>query len=129
MTLVHSYSHSFSGFAARFSEEEVRSIAQKPGVISVFKDPLLQLHTTRSWDFLKYQIDLEIDLSASSDSDLSTQEYDTIIGIMDTGNTGRLKHVPPWHHNVCVVLIYQSCPNLVKLHTITRHMARVEELR
>ncbi|XP_030446914.1 CO(2)-response secreted protease-like isoform X1 [Syzygium oleosum] len=85
MTLVHSYSHSFSGFAARLSEEEVRSIAQKPGVISVFKDPLLQLHTTRSWDFLKYQIDLEIDSSPSSDSDLSTQEYDTIIGIMDTG--------------------------------------------
>ncbi|KAI3431997.1 uncharacterized protein J3R85_007656 [Psidium guajava] len=85
ITLVHRYSHSFSGFAARLSEEEARSIAQKPGVVSVFKDPLLQLHTTRSWDFLKYQIDLEIDSSPSSDSDLPTQEYDTVIGIMDTG--------------------------------------------
>ncbi|KAK3424934.1 hypothetical protein EUGRSUZ_F01673 [Eucalyptus grandis] len=84
-TVVHSYSRSLSGFAARLSEEEARSIAQKPGVISVFKDPLLPLHTTRSWDFLKYQIDLEIDSSPSSDPDFSTQEYDTIIGIMDTG--------------------------------------------
>ncbi|KAL5557827.1 hypothetical protein UlMin_034038 [Ulmus minor] len=77
--LVHTYKHGFSGFAARLSSEEAHSIAQKPGVISVFADPTLQLHTTHSWDFLKYQTSLKIDSSPTNSS------YDTIIGILDTG--------------------------------------------
>ncbi|KAM7521243.1 hypothetical protein LguiB_020205 [Lonicera macranthoides] len=80
--VVRSYKHGFSGFAARLSEEEAHSIAQKPGVVSVFPDPLLQLHTTRSWDFLKYQTDLKID---SSESNSSSHQSDTVIGILDTG--------------------------------------------
>ncbi|KAJ9675081.1 hypothetical protein PVL29_024149 [Vitis rotundifolia] len=84
--LVHSYRHGFSGFAAHLTEEEVRSIAQKPGVVSVFEDPVLQLHTTRSWDFLHYQTDLETDSKPGSDGDSqSSGQADTIIGILDTG--------------------------------------------
>ncbi|GLT34984.1 hypothetical protein SLA2020_094690 [Shorea laevis] len=78
--LVHSYSRSFSGFAAVLSAEEASSMAKKPGVVSVFRDPILQLHTTRSWDFLKYQNAVKIDANLKSDSD-----SDTIIGILDTG--------------------------------------------
>lgn len=85
--LVHTYKHGFSGFAARISEEEARSIAQKPGVVSVFPDPLLQLHTTRSWDFLKYQTSVVIDSTPNSESETSSlDQSDTIIGILDTGN-------------------------------------------
>ena len=82
--MVRSYKHGFSGFAARLSEEEAHSIAQKPGVVSVFPDPLLQLHTTRSWDFLKYQTDLKIDSRDSNSS--SSHQSDTVIGILDTGH-------------------------------------------
>lgn len=85
--LVHTYRHGFSGFAARMSEEDARSIAQKPGVVSVFPDPLLQLHTTHSWDFLKYQTALEIDSHPNSDSNSSSVGSDTIIGILDTGRS------------------------------------------
>ncbi|KAE8057284.1 hypothetical protein FH972_013987 [Carpinus fangiana] len=83
--LVHTYKHGFSGFAATMSEEDARSIAQKPGVVSVFPDPLLELHTTRSWDFLKYQTAVEIDSQPKSDSEPSSPGSDTIIGILDTG--------------------------------------------
>lgn len=76
--LVHTYSRGFSGFAAVLSAEEANSMANKPGVVSVFRDPVLQLHTTRSWDFLKYQNAVKIDSNSNSDSD-------SIIGILDTG--------------------------------------------
>ncbi|KAL7117566.1 hypothetical protein ACP275_03G079400 [Erythranthe tilingii] len=86
--VVHTYRNGFSGFAARLSEEEAKSIAEKPGVVSVFRDPVLQLHTTRSWDFLKYQTALKIDATTSASSP-SQSPYssgdDTIIGILDTG--------------------------------------------
>lgn len=83
--IVYSYNNGFSGFAARLSDEEARSIAQRPGVVSVFPDPLLQLHTTRSWDFLKYQTDVEINLKPISGPDSSSNGEDAIIGILDTG--------------------------------------------
>ncbi|KAG5613520.1 hypothetical protein H5410_024801 [Solanum commersonii] len=84
--VVHSYSNGFSGFAARLSEAEAKSIAQNPGVISVFPDPILQLHTTRSWDFLQYQTEVESSSGPISGSDnASPKGVDTIIGILDTG--------------------------------------------
>ncbi|KAJ8538246.1 hypothetical protein K7X08_014786 [Anisodus acutangulus] len=83
--VVHSYNNGFTGFAERLSEAEAKSIAQRPGVISVFPDPILQLHTTRSWDFLQYQTDVEIRSGPISGSDNSSPKgADTIIGILDT---------------------------------------------
>ncbi|MBA0595359.1 hypothetical protein Gorai_012230 [Gossypium raimondii] len=81
--LIHNYKSGFSGFAAHLSAEEARSIAEKPGVVSVFPDPVLQLHTTRSWDFLKYETSVMIESNPSSDSNST----DAIIGILDTGET------------------------------------------
>ncbi|XVE69691.1 hypothetical protein DITRI_Ditri10aG0011500 [Diplodiscus trichospermus] len=83
--LVHSYKNGFSGFAAVLSAEEAHSIAQRSGVVSVFPDPVLELHTTRSWDFLKYQTSVEIESNPSSDSNSTSQDSDAIIGILDTG--------------------------------------------
>ncbi|XP_021756587.1 CO(2)-response secreted protease-like [Chenopodium quinoa] len=85
--LVHSYKNGFSGFAARLSDSEASQLSKQPGVVSMFPDPMLQLHTTRSWDFLQYETSVLIDsqprfnavpVSASKGSD-------TIIGILDTG--------------------------------------------
>ncbi|XVF35926.1 hypothetical protein REPUB_Repub19eG0013900 [Reevesia pubescens] len=83
--LVHSYKNGFSGFAAHLSAEEALSIAETPGVVSVFPDPVLELHTTRSWDFLKYQTSVEIESNPNSDSNSTSPDSDTIIGILDTG--------------------------------------------
>ncbi|KAF7817661.1 CO(2)-response secreted protease [Senna tora] len=79
--VVHKYKHGFSGFAARLSKEQAAEIAMKEGVVSVFADPLLKLHTTRSWDFLTYQTQVIID----DDDHHHHSSSDTIIGILDTG--------------------------------------------
>ncbi|CAH9080836.1 unnamed protein product [Cuscuta epithymum] len=93
--LVHTYTNGFSGFAARLTEEQAQSIAQKPGVVSVFPDPILQLHTTRSWDFLDFFSGQHFDpkqkpsspphFAASATSSSSSTPQDTIIGFLDTG--------------------------------------------
>ncbi|KAI5596685.1 hypothetical protein BDE02_02G017600 [Populus trichocarpa] len=88
--LVRSFKHGISGFAARLTAPEAQSIAKKPGVVSVFPDPVYHLHTTRSWDFLKYGTGLEIISSPNSDSNLFSQGSDTSVGFLDSVlcNTG-----------------------------------------
>ncbi|XP_057435083.1 CO(2)-response secreted protease [Lotus japonicus] len=81
--LVHNYKHGFSGFAAHLSKEEASLIAKKPGVVSVFPDPILKLHTTRSWEFLKYQTHVKIDTDPTVTN--SSSSSDIVIGIIDTG--------------------------------------------
>ncbi|PHT93629.1 CO(2)-response secreted protease [Capsicum annuum] len=83
--VVHSYKNSFSGLAARLSDAEAQSIAQHPGVVSVFPDPVFQLHTTRSWDFLRDQYDLLHDIPYSSGWNSTPNGADTIIGVFDSG--------------------------------------------
>ena len=82
---MRNYKHGFSGFAARLTKNEANSIAESPGVISVFPDPVLELHTTRSWDFLKFETDVKIDSDPIPASNSSSS--DTIIGILDTGSS------------------------------------------
>ncbi|GFP86917.1 co(2)-response secreted protease [Phtheirospermum japonicum] len=47
-SVVHTYSKSFSGYAAHLSDGEAQLIARQPGVVSVFRDRVYQLQTTRS---------------------------------------------------------------------------------
>ncbi|CAM0958204.1 unnamed protein product [Alopecurus aequalis] len=86
--VVQQYKHSFSGFAARLSKEEAAALRKKPGVVSVFADPVYQLHTTRSWDFLQ-QTDVKIDgaqrYSPKPAASSSAPTTDTIIGLLDSG--------------------------------------------
>ncbi|XP_047170777.1 CO(2)-response secreted protease-like [Vigna umbellata] len=82
--LVRNYRHGFSGFAVRLTKEEANSIAHRPGVISVFRDPILKLHTTRSWDFLKDQSPLPKTHSPNRASN-SAPSSDVVIGILDSG--------------------------------------------
>ncbi|KAG7592359.1 Peptidase S8/S53 domain superfamily [Arabidopsis thaliana x Arabidopsis arenosa] len=84
-TPMHRYKHGFSGFAAHLSEDEAHLMAKQPGVVSVFPDQMLQLHTTRSWDFLvqeSYQRDFT-EMNYGQESDV--HEGDTIIGFLDSG--------------------------------------------
>jgi hypothetical protein len=85
--VVQQYKHSFSGFAARLSKDEAAALRNKPGVVSVFADPVYQLHTTRSWDFLQ-QTDVKIDSArrySAKPAASSAPTMDTIIGLLDSG--------------------------------------------
>ncbi|KAL8098808.1 hypothetical protein AgCh_031509 [Apium graveolens] len=63
------------------SETEVDLVAQVPGVVSVFQNRMLKLHTTRSWSFLENQ-----ELLATSTFTNSTDKgADVIIGVVDSG--------------------------------------------
>nr|GLL18089.1 putative tripeptidyl-peptidase II [Ipomoea trifida] len=84
--LVYTYTNGFSGFSARLTKEEAGLIAQNPGVVSVFLDHILQLHTTRSWDFLDSISYKKISGKTTTRAQpLSSGEEDTIIGILDSG--------------------------------------------
>ncbi|KAL6181749.1 hypothetical protein ACLB2K_048398 [Fragaria x ananassa] len=78
--MVYSYKHGFSGFAAKFTESQVKKIADYPGVIRVIPNQFHSLQTTRSWDYLG--------LSPNSPNNLlnDTNLGDgIIIGLLDTG--------------------------------------------
>ncbi|CAO2038007.1 unnamed protein product [Urochloa humidicola] len=82
-SILYSYKHGFSGFAARLTESEAKTIASLPGVVSVKPNTHHEIHTTRSWDFLG----LGYDQSSSSSDLLKKAKYgeDIIVGVLDTG--------------------------------------------
>ncbi|KAF8027905.1 hypothetical protein BT93_E0738 [Corymbia citriodora subsp. variegata] len=51
-SILYSYRHGFSGFAAKLTESQAQELAEFPGVVRVMPNTLLRLQTTRSWDFL-----------------------------------------------------------------------------
>ncbi|KAF8403567.1 hypothetical protein HHK36_011671 [Tetracentron sinense] len=76
--LRHSYNHAFKGFSAMLTEKEASVLSGHDEIVSVFPDPILQLHTTRSWDFL------EAESGMGSNHPYPHSSGDVIIGIVDT---------------------------------------------
>ncbi|KFK45040.1 hypothetical protein AALP_AA1G336300 [Arabis alpina] len=79
-SMVHSYRHGFSGFAAKLTESQAKKIADSPGVVHVVPDSLYKLATTRTWDYLG--------LSAPNPKNLLDDVNmgdQVIIGFIDTG--------------------------------------------
>nr|POF21435.1 subtilisin-like protease sbt4.4 [Quercus suber] len=74
---IRSYTRSFNGFVAKLTDIEKQRLSNMEGVISVFPSKTLQLHTTRSWDFLNFKT-----LTPVRDDQA---ESDIIIGSLDTG--------------------------------------------
>ncbi|XP_017224917.1 CO(2)-response secreted protease [Daucus carota subsp. sativus] len=83
--VVHVYKHGFTGFAVHASEEEAKLLAAEPGVLSVFPDKTVPLHTTRSWTFLEHQHYFGDSISATSHSGSTANGSDIIIGVIDSG--------------------------------------------
>ncbi|XP_042515305.1 subtilisin-like protease SBT4.13 [Macadamia integrifolia] len=75
-SLVYSYIKSFNGFAAKLTKQEQKKLQGMEGVVSVFPSKTLQLHTTRSWDFLGFPTTVKR---------LPTVESDVIIEVIDSG--------------------------------------------
>ncbi|WZZ21636.1 hypothetical protein YC2023_123023 [Brassica napus] len=78
--LVRSYKRSFNGFAARLTVSELERVAEMKGVVSVFPNKMLQLHTTQSWDFMGLK-------QGKGTKRNPSVESDTIIGVIDSGIT------------------------------------------
>ncbi|KAK1576726.1 hypothetical protein Q3G72_016016 [Acer saccharum] len=82
INLIHHYSHAFKGFSAMLTEKEASALSEDGEVVSVFPDPILKLHTTRSWDFLEPPPTTTSSSTTHHNHHLSTE--DVIIGIIDT---------------------------------------------
>ncbi|KAG7599065.1 Peptidase S8/S53 domain [Arabidopsis suecica] len=79
-SMVYSYRHGFSGFAAKLTKSQAKKIADSPEVIHVIPDGYYELATTRTWDYLGLSADNSKNLL--SDTNMGDQ---TIIGVIDTG--------------------------------------------
>ncbi|CAA0825784.1 Subtilisin-like serine endopeptidase family protein [Striga hermonthica] len=79
-SMIHSYKHSFSGFAAVLNATQANVLANTEGVISVFESGVLQLQTTRSWDFMG----LSLDCAKGTSIQLSHGD-DVVVGVIDSG--------------------------------------------
>ncbi|KAJ1298713.1 hypothetical protein BS78_01G474900 [Paspalum vaginatum] len=80
--ILYSYSCEFSGFAALLNSTQAATLSETEGVISVFRSRILELHTTRSWDFMG--LSLHMQMEQSSQMHLKFGD-DVIVGVLDTG--------------------------------------------
>ncbi|KAI3848187.1 hypothetical protein MKX03_022362, partial [Papaver bracteatum] len=83
LSLVHTYNHGFKGFSAVLTEDEAAVLFEHEEIVSIFADTTLQLHTTRSWDFLESESGIR--LNHNHQYPLHASGEDVIIGIIDTG--------------------------------------------
>ncbi|CAH8345416.1 unnamed protein product [Eruca vesicaria subsp. sativa] len=87
-SMIYSYKHGFSGFAALLTSSQAKKISEHPSVIHVIPNRILKLKTTRTWDLLGLS---QVPTSFSSSSPVKGLLSDTnmgseaIIGLLDTG--------------------------------------------
>ncbi|VAH35017.1 unnamed protein product [Triticum turgidum subsp. durum] len=78
--IVYNYETAFHGFAARLDEDEAERMAEAAGVLAVLPETVLQLHTTRSPDFLGIGPEVSNRIWAAGLAD-----HDVVVGVLDTG--------------------------------------------
>ncbi|PNT66317.1 hypothetical protein BRADI_3g10058v3 [Brachypodium distachyon] len=83
-SIVYSYKHGFSGFAAMLTKSQAEALAKFREVVSVKANIYHELHTTRSWDFLGLEYNQPPQQPGGL---LQKAKYgeDVIIGVVDTG--------------------------------------------
>ncbi|KAG2238210.1 hypothetical protein Bca52824_092521 [Brassica carinata] len=86
-SMIYSYQHGFSGFAALLTSSQAKKISEHPSVIHVIPNRILKLKTTRTWDLLSLS---QVPTSSSPSSvkgllNETNMGSDAIIGLLDTG--------------------------------------------
>ncbi|KAA3454190.1 CO(2)-response secreted protease-like [Gossypium australe] len=87
ISITNHYNHALRGFSAMLTDDEASELSAselsgRDGVVSVFPDSILQLHTTRSWDFLDENSNPKLNHGSYLPH---KSNYDVIIGMIDTG--------------------------------------------
>ncbi|KAK3200170.1 hypothetical protein Dsin_023585 [Dipteronia sinensis] len=90
-SIFYSYNKHINGFAARLEEEHAEQIAKHPDTVSIFENKLLQLHTTRSWEFLGLEKGGDVPLESLWKK--ANFGEDIIIANIDTGRLIPLKFI------------------------------------
>ncbi|KAL3342370.1 hypothetical protein AABB24_026406 [Solanum stoloniferum] len=80
-SIIYSYKHGFSGFAAKLTKSQAKKIAELPDVVHVIPNHLYKLHTTRSWDYLG----LSTSFPPTNLLHEANMGDGIIIGVLDTG--------------------------------------------
>ncbi|XP_050225174.1 subtilisin-like protease SBT5.3 [Mercurialis annua] len=81
--IFYSYTRYFNGFAAILEDEEVALLSKHPKVVSVLKNGVKKLQTTKSWEYLGLEKNGEI--PANSLWAKAKFGQDIIIATLDTG--------------------------------------------
>ncbi|XP_063938562.1 subtilisin-like protease SBT3.18 isoform X1 [Daucus carota subsp. sativus] len=84
-SMLYSYKHSFSGFSAKLNSTQATRLSGIKGVVSVFKSKTLELHTTRSWDFMGLPLDYMTPKLLTTPQQSVYGSHDVIVGVFDTG--------------------------------------------
>ncbi|KAL0737951.1 hypothetical protein Bca4012_014161 [Brassica carinata] len=86
-SMIYSYQHGFSGFAALLTSSQAKKISDHREVIHVIPNRILKLKTTRTWDHLGLS-PVSTSFSSSSVKGLlhdTNMGSEAIIGVLDTG--------------------------------------------
>ena len=80
--ILYSYMYGFSGFAAVLTNAQVAQLSDLRGFVRVVRNRVLDVHTTRSWDFMRVNPS-----PAGGSRILSGSRFgeESIIGVLDTG--------------------------------------------
>lgn len=90
-TMLYSYSSAMNGYAAKLTDAQARDLMAQPGVKSVSRQKIYQLHTTHTPEFLGLdKAELlgqqgTVFSGAVDTSNTTDAESDLIIGVFDTG--------------------------------------------
>ncbi|XVE64573.1 hypothetical protein DITRI_Ditri07aG0111200 [Diplodiscus trichospermus] len=79
-SMVYSYKHGFSGFAAKLTESQAQKISELPGIVHVMPNRFHSVQTTRTWDYLGISSHAPFNLL----HDINMGDG-IIIGLLDTG--------------------------------------------
>ncbi|XP_066323403.1 subtilisin-like protease SBT3.9 [Miscanthus floridulus] len=81
-SIVYSYKHGFSGFAAMLTEAQAEELSSLDGVVFVKPDALYEMQTTRSWDVVLGNIS---DQQSARLQQKAKFGQDIIVGVVDSG--------------------------------------------